>query len=104
MKKGFFLSFVVIILFLSSMFVALAIRLSHHYLSYVIEYKKLVFYDYACKAILKMYQKANFDKELESWIMIDNKKTFYVRALKNKIFLMDAEKPKGKLIYYYEVN
>lgn len=104
MKKGFFLSFVVIILFLSSIFVALAIRLSHNYLSSIIEYKKLIFYDYACKAMLKMYQQANLDKELESWIIIDNKKLFYARILKDKIYLMDNEEQKDNLIYYYEEN
>ncbi len=104
MKKGFFLSFVVVILFLSLIFVALAIRLSHDYLSSVIRYKKLVFYHYACKAILKMYQQTNFDKNLESWIVMNNKKIFYVRILNNTIYLMDTQGSKAELIYYYEEN
>jgi hypothetical protein len=104
MKKGFFLSFVLMILFFTSIFIAIAIRLSYQYVSSVTYYQRLIFYHYMSKSILKMWHDNRYDGVLKSWVIIDNKKICYVRIANNKIYLMDDEEPKGKIIYYYEEN
>jgi hypothetical protein len=103
MKKGFFLSFVVIILFFTSVLVAITINLSYQYLSSIHYYQKLIFYHYLSKSILKMWQDNQQDKSLKSWLIIDDKKICYVIISGNKVSLMDDEK-QGKIIYSYEEN
>ena len=105
MKKGFFLSFVTVILFSTSIFIILAINLSYYYVLSVHNYQKVVFYHYASRAVLKAWQKSKGNKtSIESWFIVDNKKMYYVTIFNNTICLMDDREPKGKIIYCYEEN
>lgn len=104
MKRGFFLSFALMILFLASTLVVIAVNLSCLYLSSVNCYEKLIFYHYISKSIHMALHDNAYDKSFETWLIADNKKICYIVVSKDRICLMDNQESKEKIIYSYNKN
>lgn len=104
MKRGFFFSFALMILFLASTLVVIAVNLSYQYLSSVNYYQKLIFYHYLSKSIDMALHDNAYDKSFESWLIADNKKICYIVVSKDKICLMNKQESKEKIIYSYNKN